>query len=86
MYAGLPIVASRVPALPEVLDGVDCWLCSPDEPQEFTQALINAIGIDEFERKDLSEGTIKLANQRFSRNRMVSEFALAYQELSSTVN
>src|SRR5205814_2309122 len=77
MLAGLPVVASAVSSLPElVLDGETGLLVPPDDPQ----ALARAVGCA-LEQPDLGEAGRRRARAEFSIARMADRTLALYRAL-----
>lgn len=65
MEAGLPVVASRVSGIPEVVeDGRTGWLVPPEDPQALAAALAEALGNPEEARRRGGEGRRRV-DERF---------------------
>jgi glycosyltransferase involved in cell wall biosynthesis len=65
MEAGLPVVASRVSGIPEVVeDGKTGWLVPPEDPDALAAALAGALGNPEEARRRGGEGRQRV-NERF---------------------
>jgi glycosyltransferase involved in cell wall biosynthesis len=79
MIAGLPVVASRVSSLPElVVDGETGFLVPPDEPQALATAVWRAL-----EHPALGEAGRARARAQFSVARMADRTAALYGRLAS---
>jgi glycosyltransferase involved in cell wall biosynthesis len=79
MLAGLPVVASKVSSLPElVADGETGLLVSPDDPEALAQGIAAAL-----ERPDLGSAGIARAHAEFSVARMADRTAALYADLAS---
>jgi len=72
MIAGLPIVACRAAAVPEVVTGRAGVLVEPRRPEELALALETLLG-DEGLRKDLGEGG-RARVEEFARDRVADRF------------
>lgn len=84
MLAGLPVVASRVSAIPEVvLDGTTGLLVEPDRPEELAAA-VGALLDDETLRQALGRAGLERARAEFSVERMTRETAAVYVEALRT--
>ena len=53
LAAGLPVVASNVGGIPEILDGTDSLMISPDKPIEFREAVINVLSLERDKRMEM---------------------------------
>jgi glycosyltransferase involved in cell wall biosynthesis len=79
MLAGLPVVASSVSSLPElVVDGETGLLVPPDEPSELARAIVDAL-----DRPELGAAAVARARQEFSVARMADRTAALYADLAS---
>ncbi len=57
MAAGLPVVASNVEGIPEVLDGTDSIMVPPDDPEAFREAVLKTLNRSHDEsRKAIEKG------------------------------
>ena len=83
MLAGLPVVASRVSSIPEiVVDGVTGLLVPPDDPQ----ALAAAVDLTLREPGDLGAAGRRRAHEEFSVDRMVDRTRAVYRESATTAS
>ena len=55
MAAGLPVVASNVEGIPEVLDGTDSHMIPPDDPQVLRMAVLAVLNRSQEEAKKAAE-------------------------------
>jgi glycosyltransferase involved in cell wall biosynthesis len=79
MLAGVPVVASRVDGLPEVVG--DCGvLIPPDRPEDLAEALV-AIAEDREGYAQLAERGRRRAGERFGVERMVEETRRVYESV-----
>jgi len=79
MLAGLPVVASNVSSLPELVrDGQTGLLVPADDAAALTGAIVDA-----FERPDLGSAGVARARQEFSVARMADRTAALYADLAS---
>lgn len=83
MRAGLPIVATNVSAIPEiVVAGVTGRLVPPDEPNLLAEAVIEALNDERFRRQAGARGHERLV-ERFSAERMARETTAVYHRASA---
>jgi glycosyltransferase involved in cell wall biosynthesis len=79
MAAGLPVVATRVGGVPELIEsGVNGMLVPPDHPDALTAVLLDLIRRPTFALK-LGRAARLQVEHRFSFERMVSAFAALYR-------
>jgi glycosyltransferase involved in cell wall biosynthesis len=76
MASGLPVVATRVGGVPEIVDGESGRLAEPLDPAGFAAALEDALGTD-FDR----EAIAARARRRFGRAAIARELAAVYADL-----
>jgi glycosyltransferase involved in cell wall biosynthesis len=75
---GLPVVATRVGAVPEVIEDRKCGLLvSPHEPAELSRAM-GAIATDRKLLKALSREALALSAKRFSPHRFRDDLLSLY--------
>lgn len=79
MLAGVPVVASRVGAIPEVV-GDGALLVTPDRPDELAAAILT-LATDPDRRRQLAARGRQRAEELFSAERMATETAAVYREL-----
>ena len=80
MACGLPVVATRVGGLPEVVDdGVTGLLVAPADPAALAQAMV-AIWTDPERRDRMGRAGRLRAEERFDVRRMVAEYEALYRE------
>ncbi len=78
MAAGLPVVASRVGGLPELIEsGVNGLLVEPDRPAELAAAVLDLIGRPQVAAA-LGVAAREKAERQYSLDRMVSGFEHLY--------
>jgi mannosyltransferase len=78
MVAGLPVVASNVSSLPElVVDGETGYLVKPDDPPALARSVLQAL-----ERPSLGAAGRERARQEFSVDRMAARTAELYARLT----
>ena len=81
MACGIPVVASEVGGLPEVVrDGVDGILVAPGDAGAMASAL-DRLRTDASLRMALGANAVKRANEQFSLDRQVTEFVSWYREV-----
>jgi len=79
MLAGLPVAASRVSSLPElVADGETGLLVPPDDPSALADAIVHALD----ERDRLGAAGLERARLEFSVERMARRHLALYESLS----
>ena len=83
MALGVPIVATRVSAIPEVVaDGETGWLVPPRNPEAIAEALRAALG-DPAERRARGETGRRRLEARFTVRRMVERTLTLYRNLDA---
>ena len=83
MREGLPVVAARVSAVPEiVVDGSTGLLVQPEDTYGLAEAVIRALGDERFRRDAGARGFERLA-ERFSAERMARETAAIYDRATA---
>jgi glycosyltransferase involved in cell wall biosynthesis len=81
MSAGLPVVASAVPGVPEAIrDGVDGLLVEPAQPAALAGAIARFVS-GEVSWQALSAAAVRRHAERFSDERMAAEVARVYDGL-----
>ncbi len=81
LSAGVPVVASSVGGLPEVVeDGVNGFVVCPEDPEALSER-IRALVIDRSLREALSGGARQTYLRRFTLERMAQETAGVYREV-----
>lgn len=84
MAAGLPVVASRVGGLPELVsEGVTGYLVEPRNPLELAQAILKILGQPEL-AKGMGEKAREMAWRRFSTEAMINETCQVYDQVLSS--
>jgi glycosyltransferase involved in cell wall biosynthesis len=79
MASGLPVVATRVGGVPEVVDGQSGSLAPPNDPAAFAAELEAALArLDEFDRGEIARRTV----DRFGRAAVGRQLAAVYEELA----
>jgi len=82
--AGLPVVASRIPGLTEiVVDGETGLLCQADDESEFASALLKLIS-DAALRKRVGTAARERVNSNFTADATVAQFVKALVAISGT--
>jgi N-acetyl-alpha-D-glucosaminyl L-malate synthase BshA len=80
MACGVPVVASRVGGLPEVVDdGVTGYLHPPDAVDEMAASAIRILSDDAL-RTRMAEAGVRVARGRFAAERIVPMYERLYQE------
>ncbi len=83
MACGVPVVASRVGGLPEVVeDGVAGFLHPPDDVEAMAQSAIDLL-MDDRRRAEMGEAAVRIAKERFSAERIVPLYERVYQKVTS---
>jgi len=83
MACGVPVVATKVGGVPEVVeDGISGLLASPDDVRALAAAMLDAL-VDPELRRRLSEGGLRRV-QYFTLDRMADQTAALYEELLKT--
>ncbi len=81
MACGVPVVASRVGGLPEVvLDGEGGFLCPPDDVDAFARRAIEILSDGEL-RARLTHGARRRAETLFTRDRIVDRYEEYYRDV-----
>lgn len=82
MAAGIPVVASHVGALPDMIDeGRTGWLVPPGDHAALVSAMIKALQSDVQTRRELSRLCVSVAEERFSMAAHVRAVASLYDRL-----
>jgi len=82
MACGLPVVATRVGGVPEVVeDGKSSFLVELKNPRGLAEKIIKTLEMSEEERKKMGERGRKIVEKKFSIEQMVKEYENLYQEL-----
>ncbi len=83
MAAALPIVATTVSAIPEVVeDGESGWLVAPSDPDALAAAITTALDDPDERRRRGQAGAARLA-ERFGLDRMIDETLAVYEAARS---
>lgn len=83
MKAGLPVVATDVSAIPEiVVPDVTGRLVPPEDPSTLAEAVIDALRDEPFRRRACARGFERLVG-RFSAERMARETAAVYDRVTA---
>ena len=86
LYLGVPVVASRVGGIPEIVeDGVDGLLVPPGDDDALARALVRLLVDAERRRKLAGAGRERIASQ-FSFRQMVQAYERLYDELDGRVS
>ena len=79
MACGVPVVASNVGGLPEVvIDGVTGFLHPPGEVEHMTESAIRVLSDSTLHARMAGDG-VRLAMERFSADRIVPQYAALYE-------
>jgi len=82
MSAGVPVVASRVGGLPELIDsGVNGWLAAPADLDAHVAAALNLLS-DEARRRRFGRAGRKVARERYHVDRVVDRYRKVYESLA----
>jgi glycosyltransferase involved in cell wall biosynthesis len=77
---GLPVVASRIGGLPEIIeDGVTGWLVEPNAPEQMAEKIQYLINHPEAARKMGKAGRERVF-KHFTVEKMVTEFEALFKE------
>jgi glycosyltransferase involved in cell wall biosynthesis len=80
MASGLPVVATRVGGLPELVDERSGLLAEPRDPESIAARIGEALRrLDRFDREEIARRT----RERFGREQVASLLAEVYQEALS---
>jgi N-acetyl-alpha-D-glucosaminyl L-malate synthase BshA len=80
MACGVPVVASNVGGLPEVVaDGVTGFLHPPDATSQMAESAIRILSDPELHARMAAEG-VRLAAERFSADRIVPQYEALYEQ------
>jgi len=86
MFAGVPVVASRIAGAPEVIrDGVDGTLVEPGDAAELAQAVNELLALSEAERRALGERGRERARELFEKQAVLDDLLDAYESLRTSV-
>ena len=81
MYCGVPLVSTKVDAIPYVVDdGVDGLLVEPDKPNEAAQAVIRIYDDSDLADKLVNNGLI-IAKEKYDIRRVVKQTQQLYQNV-----
>jgi glycosyltransferase involved in cell wall biosynthesis len=82
MGSRLPIIASRIPGITEMFDGVDAGrLVDPHNVEEMADAMLWMANLSEMERKKLSDNAFKHARGNFNADVMVKKIESLYNSI-----
>jgi N-acetyl-alpha-D-glucosaminyl L-malate synthase BshA len=81
MACGVPVIASRVGGLPEVVDhGVTGFLYPPAAVEEMSASAIDLL-LDDRRRGEMGEAGVRIARERFGADRIVPLYERTYAGL-----
>ncbi len=81
MACEVPVIASRVGGLPEVIDhGVDGFLYDPDDLDGMVASAVRLLTDDDLHRR-IARAARTVAVERYSADRVVPQYEAAYEEL-----
>lgn len=79
MAAGVPVIASRIDGVPELVDAVSGVLVAPDDPEAIRSALARLLD-DPQRRAEMGRAAASRAAERFTPERHARELVEAYEE------
>lgn len=79
MASGLPVIATSVGGIPEVVSEEVGWLCSPGDPDELAAAMLKAALATDLE--DRGAAAMRVATARFDIEMMCSSYLRLFGEL-----
>jgi glycosyltransferase involved in cell wall biosynthesis len=83
MAAAKPVVATRVSAVPEVVDdGVTGLLVEPQNPKALADAMLSLLS-DKERARSMGQAGLKRLHERFTEERMIDEIELLYAQILS---
>jgi L-malate glycosyltransferase len=81
MACEVPVIASRVGGLPEVIvDGVTGYLCPPDALDEMAERVVGLL-TDETRRREMGLEAARQVSERFCEDRIVPQYEACYRRL-----
>ena len=82
MAGGLPVVATRVGGVPEVVEDVKSgFLVELKNPRGLAEKIVKMLEMSEEERRKMGERGRKIVEKKFSIERMIKEYENLYQKL-----
>ena len=79
MASGLPIVASKIPCIPDlVLDGENGFLFHPDDVKGFTEAIIKLIEDDRLRDEMGDKSLVRI--EKFNWDRLIGKYDKLYSQ------
>ena len=83
MASGCPLVASRIPAVTELLsDGENAWLCQPNSAHDAARRMLHALERPDESRQQAAAAQ-KQAARLFDQGRMLAQYGRAYASLAA---
>jgi glycosyltransferase involved in cell wall biosynthesis len=81
MACGVPVIASRVGGLPEVIDdGVDGYLKDPEDLQGMAEQALTVLGDAKLHER-LAAAARRKVEEKFSADRVVPQYEAFYREV-----
>lgn len=78
--AGVPVVASNIPALRELVGDTKCgWMFDPASPASLCQAVHEALSASTDRRTSITQRATQLFEDRFTDDRMIAAYDTLYQ-------
>jgi glycosyltransferase involved in cell wall biosynthesis len=84
MYCRVPVIAYGVGGIPEVLQhGETGWCITPGDQEEFAQAILEVMGMDESAKIQILNRAFELVNSQFTLPQLTDKFQTFYSSLLS---
>ena len=81
--AGVPVVASRIPALSEIVGDANCgWMFDPASPSGLADAVGAVLAVSSDERTVMVERARRYFNDNFTIDRMIDRYDAVYSSVS----